>query len=110
MEVTSRVVNQIVVVSGTGRVDAITAPDLENYLTGLLEQDVKQIIINMCELDYISSAGLRVILAMAKQLKAIQGEILFAGLVGSVKEIFQISGLYTILKICDTEEEALGNI
>lgn len=110
MEINSSVENQTAMVVVKGRVDAITAPEFEKYLFDLLDQDLKKIIINMCELNYISSAGLRVILATAKQMKAIKGDILFVGLGGSVKEIFKISGFYSILKIFDTEEEALGKI
>ena len=65
------------------------------------------LLVNFSELEYISSAGLRSILATAKQLKARNGEIMFTGLKNTVKEVFEISGFYSIFKTFETEEEAL---
>ena len=110
MEVTTRKEKSAVVLSVNGRIDATNAPELEKSLSEPIESGENTLIVNMAELDYISSAGLRVILLTAKKLKAQQGDIILVGLQGAVKEVFEISGFTTIFKIFDTEESALEQI
>ena len=110
MELTIRKENGVVVASVKGRINAVTAPDFENQVLESIGEDENILIINLNELEYISSAGLRVILATAKKLKAKQGDILLSGLQGAVKEVFELSGFHSIFKIFDTEKEALSNI
>jgi anti-anti-sigma factor len=96
------------VVSVGGRMDAVTTPGIEKELGGIVEGGEKKLVINLKELGYISSAGLRGLLATAKKLKAGQGEITFANLQAPVREVFDISGFYSIFKVCDSVEEAMG--
>jgi anti-anti-sigma factor len=107
MEVVARKENNAVVVAVKGRIDAVTAPAFEKDLSAFTGQDGVTLILNFSALEYISSAGLRTILAAAKQLKAKNGRMLFAALQGSVKDVFKISGFGSIFKLYDTEEEAL---
>jgi anti-anti-sigma factor len=107
MEIETRQENEAMVVTVTGRVDAVTSPELENSLSELVESDAKIIIVGLDALEYISSAGLRVILATAKKLKAKEGDVLLAGLHGDVKNVFDISGFTSIFRIFDTVEDAL---
>jgi len=107
MEIKTRTEEAAVVISIKGKVDTVTAPELERCLSEPIDKGENILILNMADLDYISSAGLRVILSEAKKLKAKQGDILLTGLEGVVKEVFEISGFSTIFKIFETEENAL---
>jgi anti-anti-sigma factor len=110
MEVTNRKESKIMVVSVTGRIDAITAPEFESYLSGLMSQGEAHFLVNLTGLDYISSAGLRSILSAAKKLKAQAGQITFCGLQGPVEEVFKISGFNSIFKIFESEAVALSSL
>jgi anti-anti-sigma factor len=110
MQISVRKERNIVVVSVTGRMDAVTAPEFEKSLVGLMSKGEKTFLVNLAGLEYISSAGLRSILFIAKQLKVEQGEIIFCGLRGPVEEVFKISGFHSIFKIFDSEEAALNQI
>ena len=110
METTSRKESKFTIVAVTGRIDAITAPEFETYLAGLMTKGEKHFLINLAGLDYISSAGLRSILATAKKLKSETGEIVFSGLRGPVEEVFKISGFNSIFKIFESETIALANL
>ena len=107
MELKSRQEKEATIVSVTGRIDAVTSPELETYLTEAAEGDAKRLIINFDELDYISSAGLRVILMLAKKMKAKQREFILVGVKGRIKQVFEMSGISSILNIRDTEGDAL---
>ena len=110
MDIITRKEQNIPVVSVKGRIDAVTAPEFEKNLFALISAGEKNLVVNFAELEYISSAGLRSILATAKKLKAEEGKILFAGLQGPVEEVFKISGFYSIFSIFDSEANALNNI
>ena len=110
MEMIVRQEDQAVVVSVTGRMDAVTASQFDKRLETLMVEGATNIIVNFRDLEYISSAGLQTILATAKKLENSKGEILLANLSGAVKEVFEISGFDTIFRIFDTEELALSSI
>ncbi|MCX5806383.1 MAG: STAS domain-containing protein [Proteobacteria bacterium] len=110
MEINSRKEKDIPIVSVKGRIDAVTAPEFEKNMSDLIAKGENNLIVNFADLEYISSAGLRSILATAKKLKAEGGKMLFAGLRGPVEEVFKISGFYSIFSIFDSETTALNNI
>jgi anti-anti-sigma factor len=110
MEVSSKEEKGALIVNITGRVDAVTAPDLEKQLSDLVDTGKNILVTNLGDLEYISSAGLRVILSTAKKLKAAQGDLILVGLHGTVKEVFEISGFISIFKVFDTVEAALDQL
>lgn len=110
MELEIKKTNGAIVASVSGRINAVTATDFEKQISDSMESGEKFLVINMGNLEYISSAGLRVILATAKKLKAMQGDIFLVGLQGVVKEVFELSGFYSIFKVFDTEDEALKQL
>jgi anti-anti-sigma factor len=96
------------VVSVSGRLDAVTASDFETGAQGWIAAGEKNVLVDLEELEYISSAGLRAILASAKKLKAGQGQMEFCGLTGMVQEVFSISGFNSIFNIHASQDEALA--
>ena len=81
----------------TGRLDTMTAPELEAEITDLL-QTVQSLTLDMEKLDYISSAGLRVILKAQKALEKKSG-LRLTHVPESVKEVFDITGFSDFLTI-----------
>ena len=59
-------------------------------------------------MDYISSAGLRLVLVVAKRLKQDNGQLLLCGMQSHIREVFDISGFLAILNVADTRSEALA--
>jgi len=107
MEIETAKEKNRIIVSVTGRIDAVTAPEFEKALLNQIVQGENKFLLNFNGVDYISSAGLRSILATAQQLKPKGGNIIFSGLKGPVKDVFQISGFATMFKIFETWEDAL---
>jgi anti-anti-sigma factor len=110
MEISAKREKNAMVILVKGRMDAVTAPEFEKNLSDLISKGETAFLVNLSELEYISSAGLRSILATAKKLKEKQGKIFFAGLRGPVEEVFKISGFHSIFKVFDSEEAALKEI
>jgi len=107
MQISVKTTNEVKVLAFEGRLDTQTSPDAQQQLTRLIEAGEKRFIVNFEKLDYISSAGLRVLLVAAKQLKGIDGELRICSLNEVVGEVFDISGFTTIFKIFGSESEAL---
>ena len=80
-----------------GRLDTTTAPKLEAYIRSSLE-GISELCIDMERLEYISSAGLRVLLAAQKIMDA-QGRMIITGCREEITEIFDITGFTDILTI-----------
>ena len=110
MEFNARKEERALVLSVKGRMDATTSPEFEKEIMELINQGEKDFIIDLSELDYISSAGLRSILSTVKKLKVKEGKLFLAALKGVVKEVFEISGFSTIIPIYESVESALSEI
>lgn len=110
MEINKKKEKDVLVISVSGRIDAVTAPDFEKNLSESIAAGEKIFLLVMNQLEYISSAGLRSILAIAKVLKTKEGKMVFSGLQGPVKDVFKISGFGAIFTVHDNEEEALRHL
>ena len=85
------------VLAPVGRLDTITAPELERELDASVD-GIKEIIIDLKEVEYISSAGLRVILK-AKKLMGINGKMKVTGANAMIMEVFDITGFADMITI-----------
>ena len=80
----------------TGRLDTTTAPNLEAVINELSE-DTKELVFNMAELEYISSAGIRVLLGAYKKMNSNQGIMRIERANDMVREVFEMTGLLQML-------------
>lgn len=90
----------------TGRMDTLTTKTFDQWFSNQVEQGRTHLVLDMNELMYISSSGLRSLLAAAKQIKAAGGTLVLCGLTGVVRQVFQLSGFYTIFEIVDDIDKA----
>ena len=107
MNITTTEVEGITIAEFEGNLDTNTAPDAEERLGELLEKGVTKILVDFTTLDYISSAGLRVLLVTTKRLGGTGGSMRICGLNETVDEVFEISGFSTIFSVFGTRDEAL---
>jgi anti-anti-sigma factor len=110
METRTRKEKNATVVSVKGRMDAVSSPEFEKQLSELIGQGEKDFVIDLGELEYLSSAGLRVILVTVKHLKEKEGELFLCALKDMVKEVFEISGFGAIIPVYDSVESAISHM
>ena len=110
MEITTRKEDNAVVVTVKGELDALSSPEFEKRLAELIAAGEKVFIGDFGELDYISSAGLRSILATSKKLRAKEGQLLLSTLKDVVNKVFVLSGFSSIIPVHVSVESALGQI
>ena len=97
MTIEKKINGEAVTLIVSGRLDTQTAPELENELDSVLS-GVKELTFDMTDLEYVSSAGLRVILKAQKAMNA-QGSMKLTGVNDSIMEVFDITGFLDILTI-----------
>ena len=90
-----------------GRLDSNTSQGFEKKIFDAISDGSKNMIVDFKDLDYISSAGLRVILKATKALNREEGKIMLCSMQGYVKEVFEIAGFDSFLAIVGTMDEAL---
>lgn len=100
--------DQVLVASVEGRVDSSNSQDFERQLQGAIGEDVKSVVVDLGQLAYISSAGLRVVLLVAKTLGQRNVSISLCALSDPVQSVFEISGFNRIIQIYDTQADALA--
>jgi len=92
MEISSTQQANITILALDGRLDGESGPSLEKTIHHSLTKECKQIIFDCTQLNYISSAGLRVFLLSSKNAKAQGGDVAFCSLQPAIVEIFELSG------------------
>ena len=92
----------------SGRVDGNTAKILESAIQEQVDAGTKTLILDLKDMDYISSAGLRVLLLGARRMQAKAGKTLFCALGENIQQIFEISGFNDILDVRANRDEALA--
>jgi len=89
-----------------GRVDSATAGALEKSIIPLFDTPERHVIADLAALEYISSAGLRVILMAAKRAKQAKARFVLCGMPPHVREVFEISGFLKILEVAADQASA----
>jgi anti-anti-sigma factor len=110
MNIKTRTERDVTVVALVGSLDSNTSPEAQQALDAILAGGGKKIVVDFTALDYISSAGLRVLLGAAKKLSGADAALRLFGLNETVREVFQISGFSTILAVSATEADALKGL
>jgi anti-anti-sigma factor len=98
MEVSVREEPQGLVVAVTGRLDGLTVPEFDRQAAAWVKPG-KLLVLDLAQLNYISSAGLRSVLMLSKQMKTSGGRLALCGVTGFIQEVITLSGFHTFLPI-----------
>ena len=108
MEVTNKTIGEAIVFNIDGDLTTSQSPEAESEINSILEcTECKLVVINVENVNFIASTGLRIILAIGKHLKASGGELVVCSMNQTTKSVFKMSGFTKLFRIFDTEQEAL---
>src|SRR5512136_137122 len=107
MEIITTNRNGATILSVAGRIDTATAPALEQAINQEIERQHRKILLDFSSVSYISSGGLRVLLATAKKLKNPGDRFALCCLSAEVLKILKLAGFTSIFSISPSEGEAL---
>jgi anti-anti-sigma factor len=109
VEIQTQEHKRVVVVTVEGRIDSATAGEFEDVLNGFTQQGKNNIVVDLSEVDFISSAGLRVLVTTRKAVKGSGGDIVFAASSDQVLETLEIAGLDVLFEQFPDRETAIGS-
>ena len=99
--------NQTAIVAASGRLDAAGAPQLETRCKALILEGANRLLLDLAKVEYVSSAGLRSLLVLAKAVKSAGGALALCSLVPAVRDVMTISGFDNILPLAADRPAAL---
>jgi anti-sigma B factor antagonist len=91
-----------------GRLDSVSAPSFGERLTGSLTQPSGRLLIEFSQLEYISSAGFRVLLLAARRATESGGRIVLCGVSGKVRQLFDLGGFLDFFTISASRDEGVA--
>lgn len=109
MELTNFKENEILFLNPVGRIDTTTSGDFQSKSLALIQNETK-VALDFSKVNYISSAGLRAILVLAKELNKSNGKFLIFEMNSSIKDIFDMAGFSSIIKIVAGKDDAIDEI
>ncbi len=93
-----------------GRIDSSTAPQLEEALKSVMKEGRYKFVLNLSDVDFLSSAALRVLISTTKECRKFRrGDVYLAELPDKLKEVFDLAGLDELFRFFETEAEAVGS-
>lgn len=98
----------VAIVSPAGRIDTTTSGTVEDAIRQLVDGGARNVLVDLSRVDYISSAGLRVFLVLAKRMKDLRGTLVLSGMTEPVRQVFQLAGFMPLFRVEATEESALA--
>jgi anti-anti-sigma factor len=107
MNIEERATDGATVVRLSGRLDTGTAPRVQERLDTVVDGGADLVVVDLGGVDFMSSAGLRVLLATAKRLRP-RGSLRLFGLNPTVRDVFEMSGFSMILAVFEDEATALA--
>jgi len=99
MKISHKDVGAVTVVAIEGRFDGVTSNQIEEEIFNLFRQGKKSIVIDFRQVEFLSSAGMRVLLKIAKQSNAISSQFYLVHLSPAITEVLKMTGFYNFLQI-----------
>ena len=110
MEITTKQLKRVDLVTVSGRIDSATAPELDRVLMSIVDEGRFRICLDLKDLQYISSAGIKVLISILKTCKRWnRGDLRLANMSSYIAEVFDLAGLTPLFKIYPSLVEAVGS-
>lgn len=110
MTITQTTSNGITVLAPSGRIDTNTSATLDAAVREVVDAGARALVVDFAGVEYISSAGLRVLLVLAKRMRELQGRLVLCGMGQPVRQVFQLAGFVPLFTIVDSRDTALTRL
>jgi anti-sigma B factor antagonist len=99
-----------VILALSGKLDATTAKTFEDRILGVISGGTQRLVVDLSQLDYVSSSGLRVFIIAAKRLQTVDGKIVLCSMKDHVRQVFDLAGFSSMLSIYGSRDEAIKGL
>jgi anti-sigma B factor antagonist/stage II sporulation protein AA (anti-sigma F factor antagonist) len=107
IDVTEDIRDDVSILHIEGRLDAISSPLAEHKIFDYINQGKHKLLLDFSKVDYLSSAGMRMLLSTTKKLKALDGKLVVCSVTPNVIDVLRMSGFDHVLDLARTEEDGL---
>jgi anti-anti-sigma factor len=99
----------VTVIAPFGRIDTTTSAAVEDAIKAAVDAGARNLVVDFTDVDYISSAGLRVFLVLAKRMRDLQGRLVLCGLPEPVRQVFRLAGFMPLFRVEPSQDTALAS-
>lgn len=110
MEIEVEEKGEVVVLRLHGRLDAASSPQIEKKINSIIEAGHFRLILNFAGVEYLSSAGMRLMLSVSKKLGHLEGKMVACSLHDEVMDVIKMAGFQEVLEIYPSEEECFQHV
>lgn len=107
VELKEKKIGEVLLLELHGRLDAVSTPDIEKKVFDYIKSGQYKLILDFSGVDYISSAGMRMLLSTTKKLKGLSGHLVLCSITTNVMDVFKMSGFDHVLELSVDKDEAL---
>ena len=101
---------EVIVVRLKGRLDAASSPQLEKMLSSIIDGGHFKVLLDLSNVEYLSSAGMRLMLAISKRLQNLEGKVVACSLSDEVMEVIKMAGFNQVIEFYPGEVESLAHL
>lgn len=101
--------NNSTIVSVSGHVDALTAPELAKAIVDQITEGHVNLVVNLIDVEFMSSAGLRTLLGAVKEARSHGGDLRIASTNPGIDKVLKMSGFHNIAKVFSSQAEAVAS-
>ena len=98
----------VTVVAPDGRIDTTTSAALDEGIRRAVDDGARDLVIDFARVEYISSAGLRVFLVLAKRMRDLQGRLVLCAMPEPVRQVFHLAGFMPLFRVEPSQDAALA--
>jgi stage II sporulation protein AA (anti-sigma F factor antagonist) len=102
--------DSVAIISPVGRIDTTTSGILDDAIRRTVDEGARDLLVDLSSTEYISSAGLRVFLVLAKRLGSLGGRLVLCGMGEPVRQVFQLAGFMPIFTVEPSRSVALSRL
>jgi len=108
MNLSERTVDTVTVIEVSGRIDSANSPKLHERAGALVDGGATSMVLDLSKVEYISSAGFRVLLLLGRQAGQGRCRLVLCGLTAKVRQLFDLGGFLDLFPIAPTQEEGIA--
>ncbi|MCH9610678.1 MAG: putative anti-sigma factor antagonist BtrV [Chlamydiales bacterium] len=110
MDVVVEEKGEIIIMRVKGRLDAASSPQLEQTINSIIDGGHFKLVLNFSDVEYLSSAGMRLMLAISKKLQNLEGKVVACSLSEDVMEVIKMAGFNQVIEFYPSEQESLAHL
>jgi anti-anti-sigma factor len=110
INIKEEVKGNVLILRIVGRLDAVSSPNTERKIFDYIYSGQYELLVDFSGVDYLSSAGMRMLLSVTKKVKTLSGHLILFGVTNHVMEVLKMSGFDQVLELVKTEEDGLKRL